>query len=249
MKNTKLLIRTSKHLTIILAGIFILSSSSHAARFGGGGSFGGGGGSETDKFIFGAGVTTAHQTDMNSWMSGTNQVGTQDLGSAWEFSVSYFHRVAGTIYEVGLRPSYFMQNASGGGVSTNLNGYLLYPILRIYPLENSFIHFFMEVGMGYGQMSGTAGDSNTSASANFSASAFGAEGGIGVDFCFTDTHCVTVEGMVRYHPLTRSIISSTTGTFSNNLSGTLNHELEYNGLDVQNTFSGVIGQMAYTYRF
>ncbi len=231
-----------KHFVSI--SLVFCSSSSFAARFGGGGL-----GGTSEKFQFGAGVTTAQQSDMNSWMSGTSQVGTQDLGSAWEFALGYFHRISGTIYEVGFRPSYFMQSASGGGVSTSLNGYLLYPILRIYPLENDFIHFFMEVGMGYGHLSGTAGDSSASASASFSASAFGAEAGIGTDFCFTDSHCLTVEGMVRFHPLTRSIISTKTGTFSNNLTGTSSHELEYNGLDVQNTFSGVIGQLAYSYRF
>ncbi len=242
MREASLLQKLLRMKWILILCMIFSGSLSRAMSFGSAGGI-------SESFEFGVGVTTAHQTDLNSWMSGTNQVGTQDLGSAYEFSVTYFHRLAGTFFELGLRPSYFMQSASGGGVSSTLNGYLLYPIIRIYPLENSFIHFFMEAGMGYGHMNGTVADSNASASTNFTASAFGALAGMGADFCFTDSQCMSVEGVVRYHPLARSIVSTASGTFTNTLTGAADHELEYSGLDVQNTFSGIIGQLAYTYKF
>ena len=197
-------------------------------------------------FEFGAAIAGPNQSDINTWITGTNTAGTNQLGTAYEYSVAYYRRIAGSMFALGFRPSYMTQSASGGNINVSYTGLMIYPMLRLYPLENNFIHFYLEAGMGWGQLSGSI--SQGSANASFTASAFGAAAGIGAQFCFTPSICMTVAGLGRYNPTNRSLVSSQSGTFTNNLSGSVGHELEYNNLDVQNTLSTVEGVIAFTYK-
>lgn len=226
-------------LTISILSIFAFSTDALARGGGGGGGH---------SLQFAAGLSTASQDDINSWVSALNTAGTQQLGSGYEFSATYHYRFSSSIFEIMFRPSYFMQNAEGGSVKESLSAITFYPGLRLYPLENNFIRFFMQVGIGYGSLSGTL--SNGSASASFSGWSFGMLGGLGADFCFTDSHCLTIEGNFRYHPIPRSTVSSSSGTLGGSMTQhAANQELEFRGSDVQNTLSGIQGILAYTLRF
>lgn len=204
---------------------------------------------------FGVSTVSSSQDDMNSVIDAANSGAsgnTKSLGSAWEFYGQWGYRWDRTMYAFVFRPSYFMQEVSGsmtgGSNDYKLTGFTVFPIFRVYPLENSFIKFFMQVGAGYGQLNGEI----TQASQNlkFKGSAFGAMGGIGVDFCFTDAHCLTVEGNMRYLPIERNV---TTGGNCTSMQGISqcggSSEVEHAGSDLKTTMSGVQGLIGYTMNF
>lgn len=208
----------------------------------------------------GIGISTvsAGQNDMNSLIDdAATSAGadTKDLGSAWEFWANWGYRFSGTMYSFVLRPSYFMQSAEGSGTGGSfdykLTGFTVFPIFRIYALENSFIKFFMQTGLGYGSLSGEI----TAASKNleFKGSAFGAMGGIGVDFCFTEAHCLTIEGNLRYMPIERNLTTGGNCSAANDIPGVSqcggNLEVERGGKDLATTMSGVQGLIGYTMNF
>lgn len=228
-------------LTSVIRFIFLLSfglgSISAFARGGGGG--GGGGGAHAIEI--GAGVVTASQDDLNTWIVANSG---QQLSSAYEFSLTYIYRFSGSMFALALRPSYFTQKNTGAA-SASLTGTSFMPFLRLYPLENSFIKFFMQLGMGFSSLTGTI--SNAAGKTDFSGSAFGAELGLGAEFCFTDSQCMTIEGNYRYLPIDRSVTSNSTGTLGNGMTSV--GELRLNNLCAQNTMSGIQGVLAYTYHF
>jgi hypothetical protein len=202
---------------------------------------------------FGLGLLTAGQDDINSLIKTARTAGadTGDMGSAYELFGQYQYRFSGTMFAMAFRPSYVMQTAtgSGGGNSYDykLTGFTFFPIFRLYPLENSFIKFYMQTGLGFGRMSGdiNAGG-NTIA---FSGSAFGAMGGLGVDFCFTPNHCLTVEGNLRYLPLERNVATSSSGSVPGLSQSASGQEVEIGGGDLKTTMSGIQGSLAYTLNF
>ena len=194
----------------------------------------------------GLGLSTATQSDLNSWSSAQGSGGGQ-LSSAYEYSLTYEYRFSSTMFAFEVRPSYFTESASGGGTNTSLTGTLVYPMLRLYPLENSFIHFFLQAGVGWGQLSGTTTFGGNSVS--YSGSAFGAIMGLGARFCFTDHQCMTIEGDARYNLIDRSIVSSASSTSMGGLQTPVGHELEYNSNDVGNTLSGIQGILQYNLMF
>jgi len=123
-------------------------------------------------------------------------------------------------------------------------------MFRMYALENSFIHFFLQGGVGYGNLTGNI--TAASKTLEYNGSAFGAVTGIGVDFCFSPSHCLTVEGNVRYLPIDRNISSGgncTDGTIPgvSQCGGTA--EIERSGNDLRTTMSGVQGVLGYTFNF
>lgn len=202
-------------------------------------------------------VVTAGQNDINSVIDSAHysaNADTKNLGSAYEFYANWIYRFSSTPYAFVLRPSYFMQSETGSGTGGSfdykLNGFTIFPILRTYPLENSFIHFFLQVGVGYGILNGEI----TAASQNlkFKGSTFGAMGGVGVDFCFTESHCLTVEGNLRYLPIERNI-SDGGNCVSGGIPGISqcggNSEVESSGTDLRTTMSGVQGLVGYTMNF
>jgi hypothetical protein len=193
------------------------------------------------------------QDDVNTMIKdarANNASSTSDMGSAYELFAQYRYTFSGTIFSMLIRPSYIFQSTTGSGTGGSydykLSGFTIFPMLRMVPLENSFIKFFMQIGLGYGRLSA---DINQGAnSVKFSGGNFGAIGGLGADFCFVPDHCLTVEGNLRYLPIQRSIVDSSNGSFSNMQSGA-GQEAELNGSDFQTTLSGIQGILAYTMNF
>ncbi len=235
---------------------FILLSSDAQAQYrgrGGGMSLGG-------DMSLGVGVSTvsASQEGISGAIDdaiSNNGANIKSLGSALEFYANWGIRFSGTTYALIFRPSYFTQSTDGSSSTQSfkyeLSGYTLYPLFRLYALENSFIRFFMQAGVGYGSLSGkvTAGARNV----DFKGSAFGAIGGIGVDFCFTGSHCLSIEGNLRYMPIERNLVSGGNCTASSQIPGisqcSSGSELERNGNDLSTTMSGVQGLVGYTMNF
>jgi hypothetical protein len=209
---------------------FFCATSVHA--------YGGGSGHSIE---IGVGLATATQDDINSWIT---TVGGQQLSSGYEFSFTYLYRFSGSIYGIAFRPGYLSLSNSGTGSAT-MTGMTFMPIIRFYPLENNFIKFFMQIGMGFGTLSGKL--SNGGQSSDFTGSAFGGQVGLGADFCFTDSNCMTIEGGFRYLPIARSTTTNCTGALGGGM--TCGNELERNSLDAQNSLSGIQGMLAYTLKF
>lgn len=211
---------------------------------------GGGGGHSME---FGLAILSAGQDDINTMITNAragSAASTSDMGSAYELFAQYQYRFSGTMFAMLFRPSYVMQSATGSGTGGSfdykLSGFTVFPMFRMYPLENNFIKFFMQTGLGYGRLSGDITEGASSVA--FAGGNFGAIGGLGVDFCFTPSHCVTIEGNLRYLPIERNIASSVTG--SPGLSqATTNQEVEINGSDLKTTLSGIQGIVAYTLNF
>lgn len=207
---------------------------------------------------FGASIIGTEQKDLNMAIDAGNSsvngpISTKNLSSAYEFYAQYIFRFSGSIYALVFRPSYFMQNSTGSGTDGSydykLSGLTLFPLLRFYPLENAFMKFFLQVGVGWGQIKAdiTTGTGNTLA---FDGSNFGGMAGLGVDFCFTGSHCLTVEGNVRYLPIERNVATAAAGTlvgFDNPLNK--GAEVERQSQDLSTTLSGIQGILAYTYNF
>lgn len=218
---------------------FMVTSASQAR--------GGGGGGGGHSIGFGLGLMSPSQGDTNSWIDSLSISGTKNVSTAYEVIADYEYRYSGTMYSLMLRPSYFTQSASGGGVEAKLSGFTFFPMLRLYPLENSFIKFFMHVGLGYGSLSTTLSNNNASASGTFDGSTFGAMAGLGAQFCFTDSHCAVLEGNFRYLPIERNT-GSASGTLGGNITQTAG-ELEINNRDLSTTLSGVQGLLGYKMTF
>lgn len=205
---------------------------------------------------FGLSLVTANQNDLNNVIDDQasaypGNYGVKNLGSAYEFFAQYAMRFSGSMFGIVFRPSYFTQSTSGncGGsnCSYKLTGLTLFPMLRLVPLENSFIKFFMQAGLGFGSLSVDVDQANGKAS--FNGNTVGEIAGIGVDFCFTGTHCLTIEGNVRYLPVERNTGSSSSGSpggFSQ-VGGT--GEIEYKNSDLSTSMSGIQGVLAYTLNF
>lgn len=221
--------------------IFVLAigSVSWAARGGSGGHSVG----------FGLAMGGPTQGDLNGVIDEINSAESKSfekLGTAYELHGYYQYRISGTIFAIQFRPSYFTQTSKGSGYEMKLNGFTFFPMLRLYPLENEFIRFFMQTGLGYGKLNGEmSGTGNVS----FSGAAFGATGGLGAEFCFTDFHCVVIEGNIRYLPIERNVVDSSSGTHNGFDTPSSGGELENNNKDVGTTMSGVMGAISYQMNF
>lgn len=234
--------------------VLMVSSHAFAARGGGGGSFFGGGDSSLS---FGLGLMTAEQADINRAIEASGAafapVSTKNMGSGYELHVQYAFRFSSSMFGMVFRPSYYTNSTTGSGSNGSydykLTGFTFFPMMRMVPLENSFISFFMQVGLGYGRLNGEVTEGPNSVS--FSGGNFGAMGGIGADFCFTGTHCMTLEGNFRYLPIERNIASSGSGTSFPGFSQTSKDKEVENadGNDFQTTLSGLLGSISYTFRF
>ncbi|WP_374029181.1 hypothetical protein [Bdellovibrio bacteriovorus] len=239
--------------TVLLISVFFVQDANAQRRFGSSRGLSG-------DMSIGLGISTvsAGQDDLNSAIDQAvtdRTASTKNLGSAWEFYANWSYRFSGTPYAFVFRPSYFTQSTEGsaadGSYDYKLTGFTVFPIFRLYPLENSFIKFYMQTGLGYGSLNGaiTAGAKNL----DFKGSAFGAMGGIGVDFCFTDAHCLTVEGNIRYMPIERNITTGGNCTAANEIPGVSqcggSSEVEIGDSDLRTTMSGVQGLIGYTMNF
>lgn len=236
----------------LLSFFLFFQTYSYAAR-GGGASISG-----DNSFGVGIGLLNSNQSDMNRLIDSANSsaygpISTKSLGSAYELYAQYEFRFSRTGYALIFRPSYVTQSSTGSGSNGSydykLSGFTFFPIFRMYPLEGSFLKFFMQMGLGWGKLSAdvTTGSGNTT---TFDGNAFGGMAGLGVDFCFTETHCMTIEGNVRYLPIERNTASSASGTIVgvDNPIGA-GSEVEISSKDLATTLSGIQGILAYKYNF
>lgn len=242
---------------LFTSSAFLIDANAQSRRGGGGASAALSNGSSS--LGFGFIYTSTDQSDLNGVIDDNNRVvaggiSTKNFSGAYELYANWAYRFDRTSYAFVVRPSYMWQettgSGSGGAFNFRLTGYTLFPMFRMYPLENDFIKFYMQGGLGYGSLSGdiTAG----AYSLQFQGSAFGAIGGVGVNFCFTETHCLNIEGNLRYLPIERN--KSTGGNCtSGNISGITqcgnSQEVERGAQDLATSMSGVQGLIGYTVNF
>lgn len=206
----------------------------------------------------GLSTVSAGQDDINRLVDQARTdrgASTGHMGAAYEFFVDWGYRLNNSTYAIIFRPSYFMQSTDGsatdGSYDYSLSGFTIFPMFRVYPLENSFIRFYMQTGVGYGNLQGSiqAGAHDL----KFKGSAFGALAGIGVNFCFTDAHCLMVEGNLRYMPIERNLSSGGSCSAAGDIPGVSqcggSSEVEINNSDMKTTMSGVQGVLGYTMNF
>jgi hypothetical protein len=224
-------------LTSFLATVLFLSSPA-MARGGGGHSMG-----------VVLGFSSPSQDDMNQIVTEVNSAGgsADKLGTGYVYGGFYEYRFSGTMFAMHFRPQIFSQSAKGTAYESKLTGLSFFPMLKMYPLENNFIKFFIQVGLGYGQLKGEQGGGGNSVS--FSGSAFGAAAGLGAEFCFVDSHCAVVEGNVKYLPIERNQVDSVSGTPVGYDTVVNGQELENNNRDVGTTMSGIEGVLSYKMNF
>jgi opacity protein-like surface antigen len=235
----------------ISALLFIANSAEAAKKRGGKGVFGGG----SLSLGIGIGFATAEQSGINDIIKNAkanNQATTSELKSAMEYSLQPTFTFSNGLVAIQLRPSIFTQSESGtgsaGSYSYSLSGFTVFPLVRIIPLSNDIIDFYIQAGLGYGKMDGDI--TNGPSKIAFTGSSFGMQAGLGANFCFVPDHCIGVEGNYRYLPVQRNITSSTSGGLSNNITqATKDAELEVDGSDMSTTFSGISGALSYTYNF
>lgn len=226
--------------------LFLLNSKNVLAA-------GGGGGHSVGAGIM---VISPSQDDLETYVNAINStqsVAVEKPGSAYEFSAHYQYRFGGTMFAFQFRPSYFSQTSGGNGYDIKLTGFTAFPMLKLIPLENSFIKFFLQTGIGYGSLSGQLSEGGNGASVGFSGSAFGTIAGLGAEFCFTPSHCMVVEGNLRYLPIQRNIVTSSSGTSNSGASGltqySKDNELELANSDLKTTMSGIQGGVSYSFAF
>ncbi len=212
-------------------------------------------------FSMGVGISllTAEQNGLNNMIAAAKSsapggnVTTGDLNTGYEASAQFTFHFSNNLVALQLRPAYFTQSTTGSGSDGNydykLTGFSFFPLVRIIPLSNDLIDFYIQAGLGYGQLNGDI--TNGPRSASFKGSGFGTQIGLGADFCFFPEHCIGIEGNYRYLPLSRNIVSSSTAAApygaSQSISG---RELEdASGNDVATTMSGIIGNVNYTFNF
>lgn len=206
----------------------------------------GGGGGEI-AIGFNGGTVSSRQEHLNTLVQRANTrdggISASDLDGAYEAALFFMYRFSGSIYALMLRPSYFYAVEKGtGGSGTykyGVTGFTIFPTFRIYPLENDFMRFFMQIGLGYGRANTDVQEGT--ASVKGVGGAFGTALGLGSEFCITPAHCITVEGNYRYLNIERNIATQSSGTFAgNSLSqATKDREIEMDSTDVAVRMSGM----------
>lgn len=241
---------------VALVGLHVLcfSISAHALKKKGGrGAFAGGSVSAG----FGVGLTNADQSGLNTMIGVANNSTASsigNLGSGLEFMGHLTFRFSNNLVAFQIRPTYFQMSTSGNGTSGShnydLTAFTLFPIVRLIPLTNDIIDFYIQGGLGWGKLSGSI-TNDGSRKASFSGSNFGMQVGLGADFCLVPDHCFGVEGNYRYLPIERNIVSSASGSLPHGASqATTDRELEdLNGSDVGTSLTGISGILTYTFNF
>lgn len=237
--------------SLTMCFIFCATINAEAKKKGGSGSFAGG------SLSIGAGwaFATADQDGINQIISNakaTSSATTSELKAAMEYNLQLTFRFANNLVAIQLRPSFFKQSESGtgtgGSYDYSLSGFTLFPLVRIIPLSNDIIDFYVQGGLGYGSLDGDITNGPTTVS--FSGTNFGAQFGLGADFCFFPQHCFGIEGNYRYLPISRNIVGSSNGVLSNNITQvTAGSEFEAANSDVATNLSGISGLVSYTFNF
>ncbi len=251
-----------KHMSkfvILIAAIFIIhalaSSKAWAVGGSGGGGGGGGGGANGNMGIgLNIGFINAGESDMNAEISALqaqSNTGANQFGNAWEGNVFLSYRLSGSATVLMLRPSYlYYADMSGSGVKYKLSGFAVFPMMKIILLENQTIKFYTQFGVGYGHVSGRIEESGMTV--DFSGGNVGYMFGLGAEFCFVPSHCLNVEGSMRYLPIDRMTVSSSSGAIPTGSKLTqvgTGSELEINQRDFGSSMSGVLGMLGYTMYF
>lgn len=229
----------------------ITLNQAEAKKRGGRGAFAGG----ALSVGLGIAITNSDQTGMNSLISAAKAAtnsSASNMGSATEYVGYFTFRFSNNLFALQLRPTLFSQSSSGAGTdgshSYSLDGLTVFPLVRMIPLSNDLIDFYIQTGLGYGKLNGKI--QNGATNSNFSGSGFGVQFGLGAEFCFVPDHCVAVEGNYRYLPISRNIVSSGSGLPAGVTQNTADRELEDGaGIDVSTTLSGISGMLAYTFNF
>ncbi len=200
------------------------------------------------------GIVNSSQTQMNELIKTANAgangpVSTGQLNQAYEAAPFIGYRFSGTIFAMQFRPSYFYQKEDGtgtdGGYSYSVTGFTAFPILRLYPLENDFMKFYMQFGLGYGQMKGEINE-GAGNSVKFGGGAFGTTFGLGAEFCFSPNHCLQLEGDYRYLSFERNVVDSSSGSGGGLSQFGKGQEIEVNGSDLSVRMGGLMFLMGYT---
>lgn len=238
---------------------FILITPDHAKaagakKKGGRGAFRGGAISAG----FGVGITTANQSGLNTMIDVSKTsvaASTSNFNSGVEYMGHLTFRFSNDLVALQFRPTYFQQSTSGTGTdgshSYDLKGYTIFPLVRIIPLSNDIIDFYLQAGIGYGKMDGSV--TNGARKVDFTGSSFGMQAGLGADFYFFPDHGFGIEGNYRYLPIARNIASSGTGPANlpyGSSQAAADRELEdLNGSDVATSMTGISGLLTYSYNF
>ncbi len=240
---------------LVILGLAMMSIPEQAyalKKKGGRGAFAGGSLSAG----LGLGLTTANQPGLNTMIEAAkagNNATTSNFSSGLELMGHLTFRFSNNLVAIQLRPTYFTQSVSGsandGSYDYSLTGYTIFPLVRIIPLSNDIIDFYLQAGIGYGKLSGSI--SNGPRKASFSGSNFGMQVGLGADFCLLADHCFGIEGDYRYLPIERNIVGSASGALPFGASqAATDRELEdANGSDVGTSLSGISGLLTYSYNF
>lgn len=242
---------------IFVFSLFALPDSvlALAKKRGGRGAFAGG----SMSVGFGISLITAEQNGLNNLIKAAKlqpglNVTTSDFGAGYELSGQLTFKFSNGLVGLQIRPAFFTQSATGtgtdGSYNYNLNGYSLFPLVRLIPLSNDIIDFYLQGGLGYATLKGDI--TNGLRNAAFSSAGFGVQIGLGADFCLVADHCFGIEGNYRYLPLSRNIVSS--GTAATPIYGTTQsapgRELEDTDFnDVATSMSGISGALNYTFNF
>lgn len=237
---------------IVVVAIASIVSVHTFARGGGGGGMSG-----NNSIGLGVGTVDTSQEHMNTLIQRANTreggITTGTLNRAYEGAAFYQYRFDGSIIALQLRPSFFYEAEDGTGASGKFEysviGFTVFPLLRIYPLENEFMKFYMQFGLGYGRANSVIREGP--AEAKFSGGAFGTTMGLGAEFCFAPGHCLFTEGNYRYVVIERNMASSVTGTFaSDSLSQAVQkEEVEWDRVDLQTRMAGLQFLFGYTFYF
>lgn len=212
----------------------------------------GGGGTGDWSIGFNGGFINADQKDLNKEIDAID-TGAKNFGNAYEVNGHITYRLSGGTTAVSLRPSYFFHpEESGGGSKFNLSGFTIFPMLKWYMLEDQTIKFYSQYGIGYGHLSGEVEEAG-GLSAKFDGGSLGYMAGLGAEFCFAASHCINVEGSVRFLSVDRLTVSNSnagagSGTSKITQSGK-GQELEIDGRDLSATMSGVLGMVGYILYF
>jgi hypothetical protein len=247
---------------ILLLGLAFSSQFSSFAYAARGGSSGGGGFSSSlggggVAIGINMGIVNADQPAMNEIIKRANTgsngpVSTGQMHTAYEIAPFLTYRLSDSIVAMQLRPSYFYQNEGGSGENgsyeMSVTGWTIFPMMRLYPLENEGMKFYMQFGLGYGRMNGEINE-GAGNQVRFESGAFGTIVGLGAEFCFTANHCLNFEGDYRYLSLERSRVTKSSGTMTDLTQYGKGKELEMDGADMAVRMGGLMYLAGYTYWF
>jgi hypothetical protein len=208
------------------------------------------------------GTVNATQDGMNTLQQRANSreggITTGQLNNAYEVAFGLTYRFSGAMYALHFRPSYFYQRADGKGSSGpftyGVQGFTFFPMFRLYPLENEIMKFYMQLGLGYGQVQGTITEGQTGGvdrHVDFRSGSFGTTVGLGAEFCFNANHCIALEGDYRYLNFTRNVASKGSGNFAgDSLSqSATGAEVEMDGSDLEVKMGGLMYMAGYAFWF